>query len=133
MRIFLQMCGTNEDEIPDNGIDDDNNGFIDDVHGVNFANGDDTDNDPTGLPETPRSARHGNGRCGFGQCGDQQQRRGCRGSLERRRYAHQRGMRNRQCRQLYLLWLRKHPLCSHERGRHHQCELGWFGERKTEK
>ena len=41
---------TNEDEIPGNGIDDDNNGFIDDVHGVNFANGDDTDNDPTPSP-----------------------------------------------------------------------------------
>ncbi len=27
---------TNEDEIPDNGIDDDNNGYIDDVHGWNF-------------------------------------------------------------------------------------------------
>ena len=26
----------NEDEIPDNGIDDDNNGYIDDVHGWNF-------------------------------------------------------------------------------------------------
>ena len=50
---------TNKDEIPDNGIDDDNNGFIDDVHGVNFANGDDTNNDPTGLPETPGIARHG--------------------------------------------------------------------------
>ena len=50
---------TNEDEIPDNGIDDDNNGFIDDVHGVNFANGDDTNNDPTGLPKLPGSARHG--------------------------------------------------------------------------
>ena len=37
---------TNPDEIPDNGIDDDENGFIDDVHGVNFYNGDDTDNDP---------------------------------------------------------------------------------------
>ena len=43
---------TNEDEIPGNGIDDDNNGFIDDVHGVNFSNGDDTDNDPTGSPES---------------------------------------------------------------------------------
>ena len=50
---------TNEDEIPGNGTDDDNNGFIDDVHGVNFANEDDTDNDPTGLPETPSNARHG--------------------------------------------------------------------------
>ena len=50
---------TNEDEIPGNGIDDDNNGFIDDVHGVNFANGDVTDNDPTGLPHTPGNAQHG--------------------------------------------------------------------------
>ena len=41
---------TNVDEIPGNGIDDDSNGFIDDVHGVNFYNGDDTDNDPTGSP-----------------------------------------------------------------------------------
>ncbi len=50
---------TNEDEIPDNGIDDDNNGYIDDVHGVNFANEDDSDHDPTGLPETPSNAEHG--------------------------------------------------------------------------
>ena len=44
---------TNEDEIPGNGIDDDNNGFIDDVHGVNFHNGDDADNDPTPSPGNP--------------------------------------------------------------------------------
>jgi len=30
----------NEDEIPDNGIDDDGNGFIDDIHGWNFLGGD---------------------------------------------------------------------------------------------
>lgn len=29
---------TNPGEIPNNGIDDDNNGFVDDVHGWNFAN-----------------------------------------------------------------------------------------------
>lgn len=29
----------NEDEIPDNGIDDDKNGYIDDVHGWNFIGG----------------------------------------------------------------------------------------------
>ena len=29
---------TNPNEIPDNGIDDDNNGFVDDVHGWNFSN-----------------------------------------------------------------------------------------------
>lgn len=30
---------TNEDEIPDNGIDDDNNGYVDDLHGWNFIGG----------------------------------------------------------------------------------------------
>lgn len=39
-----------------NGIDDDGNGFIDDIRGWNFANG---TNDPTGLPQTPGSAGHG--------------------------------------------------------------------------
>ena len=34
---------TNTDEIPDNGIDDDNNGFVDDVNGWDFGN---DDNDP---------------------------------------------------------------------------------------
>ncbi len=34
---------TNPGEIPDNGVDDDGNGFIDDVHGWDFING---DNDP---------------------------------------------------------------------------------------
>ena len=29
----------NEDEIPDNGIDDDNNGYVDDIHGWNFIGG----------------------------------------------------------------------------------------------
>ncbi len=38
---------TNPNEIAGNGIDDDQNGFIDDIHGVNFQNGDDTDNDPS--------------------------------------------------------------------------------------
>ncbi len=55
---------TNEDEIPGNGDDDDNNGFIDDVHGANFANEDDTDNDPAGLPETPDGAWHGTATAG---------------------------------------------------------------------
>lgn len=36
---------TNPNEIPGNGVDDDSNGFIDDVHGWDFLNG---DNDPTG-------------------------------------------------------------------------------------
>lgn len=36
----------NEDEIPDNGIDDDNNGYIDDIRGWSFQN---NSNDPTPL------------------------------------------------------------------------------------
>ena len=31
---------TNPGEIPGNGIDDDNNGYVDDVHGYDFVNGD---------------------------------------------------------------------------------------------
>jgi subtilisin family serine protease len=34
----------NTDEIPENGIDDDNNGYIDDVHGWNFLGNSDGDN-----------------------------------------------------------------------------------------
>ena len=46
----------NPDEIPGNGIDDDNNGFIDDVNGWNFAN---DSGDPSGLTQTPSAADHG--------------------------------------------------------------------------
>ncbi len=46
----------NPDEIADNGIDDDNNGLIDDIHGWNFA---DNSNNPTGLSSTPFNAWHG--------------------------------------------------------------------------
>ena len=60
---LLANVWTNEDEIPNNGIDDDDNGFIDDVHGVNFAKVD--DNDPTGLPETPGNALHGTAAAGL--------------------------------------------------------------------
>ncbi len=52
---LLANVWTNADEIPDNGIDDDNNGFIDDVHGVNLCNRDDTNNDPF----EPRLSGHG--------------------------------------------------------------------------
>jgi subtilisin family serine protease/predicted GH43/DUF377 family glycosyl hydrolase len=46
----------NKDEIPDNNLDDDENGYPDDVYGWNFLaeNG-----DPTGLAETPINADHG--------------------------------------------------------------------------
>ncbi len=46
----------NPGEIAGNGIDDDNNGFIDDINGWNFANN--TPN-PKGLVNTPQSADHG--------------------------------------------------------------------------
>jgi subtilisin family serine protease/photosystem II stability/assembly factor-like uncharacterized protein len=44
------------DAADNNGIDDDANGFIDDVVGWNFTNG---TNDPTGLASMPRSSAHG--------------------------------------------------------------------------
>ena len=47
---------TNPNEVPGNGLDDDGNGFIDDLHGWNFANG---SNDPTGLASLPQSNAHG--------------------------------------------------------------------------
>ncbi len=53
---LLANVWTNANEIPGNGIDDDNNGFIDDVHGANLRNGDDTNNDPF---EPGQSSRHG--------------------------------------------------------------------------
>ena len=52
---LLANVWTNANEIPGNGRDDDNNGFIDDVHGVNLRNGDDTDNDP----DNPGGNPHG--------------------------------------------------------------------------
>ncbi|MDE2827230.1 MAG: S8 family serine peptidase [Bacteroidota bacterium] len=56
---LLANVWVNEDEIPDNGIDDDNNGFIDDVHGVNLNNGDDANNDPTPNPNYLETTYHG--------------------------------------------------------------------------
>ena len=61
---LLANVWTNPDEIAGNGIDDDDNGFIDDVHGVNFTNEDETDNDPMGLPQTPDNIRHGTATAG---------------------------------------------------------------------
>ncbi|MFK7844021.1 MAG: S8 family serine peptidase [Rhodothermales bacterium] len=46
----------NRGELDGNGIDDDENGFVDDLRGWNFAN--DT-NDPTGLPQTQANGTHG--------------------------------------------------------------------------
>lgn len=46
----------NEDEIPDNGIDDDDNGFIDDVRGWSFAT---NSNDPSGRESQRSLEQHG--------------------------------------------------------------------------
>ncbi len=48
----------NEDEIPDNGIDDDGNGYIDDVHGWDFVH---QNNDPFSLLDVtwPSLQNHG--------------------------------------------------------------------------
>lgn len=56
---LLENVWTNEDEIPGNGIDDDRNGFIDDVHGVNFSNGNPANNDPTRQPGLASNPWHG--------------------------------------------------------------------------
>lgn len=46
----------NPNEIGGNGIDDDGNGFVDDIRGWNFAN---QSNDPSGLSIHPVNAAHG--------------------------------------------------------------------------
>ncbi len=53
---LIDNVWTNPGEIPGNGIDDDGNGFVDDVHGWNFAN---NTPDPSGLSATPLNAAHG--------------------------------------------------------------------------
>jgi len=64
---------TNEDEVPGNGVDDDDNGFVDDVHGYDHVNGD-------GTPESAGddhgvhvggtvAAKNGNGQFGAGVAG----------------------------------------------------------------
>lgn len=46
----------NQGEIPNNNIDDDNNRYVDDVFGWNFAN---NSGDPTGFDQTPINQDHG--------------------------------------------------------------------------
>ncbi len=46
----------NADEMPGNNVDDDNNGFVDDVNGWNFPF---DKPDPTGSSETPSTSAHG--------------------------------------------------------------------------
>ncbi|MCA9730819.1 S8 family serine peptidase, partial [candidate division KSB1 bacterium] len=53
---LIDNIWTNEDEIAGNNIDDDGNGYIDDVHGWNYAT---NSNDPTGLSSQPTNRNHG--------------------------------------------------------------------------
>lgn len=53
---LVQNVWTNPNEVPGDGIDNDANGFVDDIHGWNFTN---NSNDPRGLPEQGWSASHG--------------------------------------------------------------------------
>ncbi len=46
------VAWVNEDEIPNNGKDDDNNGFIDDIHGWNFLGGEKGQSNPEQLELT---------------------------------------------------------------------------------
>ena len=48
----------NHDEIPNNGIDDDNNGYIDDIHGWNFIGGKNGKNIKEDALEIARLVRH---------------------------------------------------------------------------
>ena len=58
---LLSNVWTNPGEIAGNNIDDDQNGFVDDVHGVNFRTG--ASNDP--LANTPDSRYHGTAMAGI--------------------------------------------------------------------
>ncbi len=55
---------TNPGEIPNNGIDDDGNGYVDDVHGYDFANDDSDPTDDNGhgtITSSVIAATHNNG------------------------------------------------------------------------
>ncbi|MCY4160095.1 MAG: S8 family serine peptidase [Bacteroidetes bacterium] len=56
---LLENVWINEDEVPNNGIDDDNNSYIDDIHGINLGNMDEMDNDPALPEEWPMEYAHG--------------------------------------------------------------------------
>lgn len=59
---MMATLWVNPGEIPDNGIDDDGNDFVDDVNGWNFPA---DSNDPRGLTNTPSNAQHGTATAGL--------------------------------------------------------------------
>ena len=63
---LAEVMWVNADEIPDNGVDDDNNGYVDDIHGWNFIGGKDGRNVGPDSYEATRvyaklHARYGSG------------------------------------------------------------------------
>ncbi len=66
---FSGRIWTNDGEIPGNGIDDDNNGFIDDVHGWNFAYGNNDPTDDNGHGTCVAGVLGANGNNGMGYAG----------------------------------------------------------------
>lgn len=55
---LAERLWTNAGEIPDNGIDDDGNGYVDDVHGYDFA-GEDLEDNTDGDPDPDDPDGHG--------------------------------------------------------------------------
>ncbi|MBI9033521.1 MAG: S8 family serine peptidase [Bacteroidales bacterium] len=60
---------TNWDEIPDNGIDDDNNGYIDDTRGWDYINNDNDPNDDNSHGTHCAGIAAAEGNNGIGMCG----------------------------------------------------------------
>lgn len=53
---LIDNVWVNTDEVPDNGLDDDNNGYVDDVHGWDFVN---DDNNPSDYSKDVYGDGHG--------------------------------------------------------------------------
>ncbi len=61
---LAQQIWTNTGEIPDNGIDDDGNGYVDDIHGWDFASNDNNPSDSSGHGTSAAGLLAGNGASG---------------------------------------------------------------------